>query len=333
MEKLGLSREIPMLREARERKPGFVPIVEVLIFLLVFLVGSIVESGPVSAVMLGKVFTDPAFMEQAAAQISGGDISAYIESVMAALQDQPPWVTLVTLFSTALMIVVAVLFCRVIQKRKPASMGFRRGHIVREYLVGALIGAGLLALTVLISRLAGGIGGFEPVKVSLPMFALFLLGYMVQGASEEALCRGYLMVSITRRNRVWRAVLVSSLVFSLLHIANPGYGIMPFINILLSGALFAVYVLKRGNIWGACAMHSLWNFTQGNVFGISVSGTGTGMNATLLSAKAGTASELWTGGAFGIEGSLACTIVFGAALLFVLFVMKPGEQAIVKAEE
>ena len=26
-------------------------------------------------------------------------------------------------------------------------------------------------------------------------------------------------------------------------------------------------MFKRGNIWGACAIHSFWNFAQGNIFG------------------------------------------------------------------
>ena len=328
MEKIGLSRDIPMLREARERKHGFVPIVEVLIFLAVFLVGSMVESAPASAIMLGKVLTDSTVMQELSSKLMGGDLPGYMEAVMEAMKNQPAWFALVNLFATALMIVIAVLFCRVIQKRMPASMGFRRGHALREYLVGALIGAGLLSATVGIARLTGGISGFETAPVSVPMFILYLLGFAVQGASEEALCRGYLLVSITRRNQVWRAMLVSSLVFSLLHIMNPGFGVMPFINILLCGAVFGVYMLKRGNIWGACAMHSMWNFFQGNVFGISVSGTGAGGGATLLVSKAGAASDLWTGGAFGIEGSLACTFVYAAALVILLFAVKPGKQAL-----
>ncbi|MBQ4341814.1 MAG: hypothetical protein II756_04815, partial [Clostridia bacterium] len=182
MEKIGLSRDIPMLREARERKHGFVPILEVLIFLAVFLVGSMLESIPASAVILGRVFSDPAAMQELTSKLMGGDVPGYMDAIMEALSNQPAWFALVNLFATALMIVVAVLFCRVIQKRKPASMGFRRGHALREYLVGALLGAGLLSATVGIARLTGGISGFEAAPVSVPMFILYLLGYAVQGA-------------------------------------------------------------------------------------------------------------------------------------------------------
>ena len=73
MEKIGLSRDIPMLREARERKHGFVPILEVLIFLAVFFVGSMLESIPASAVMLGRVFSDPAVMQELTSKLMGGD--------------------------------------------------------------------------------------------------------------------------------------------------------------------------------------------------------------------------------------------------------------------
>lgn len=320
------SRDIPMLVEARERKKGFIPILEVLIFFAVLIVASTVQSLPTTIVSTGRLLSDSTFMAKVMELLQAGDIAGYVSLITESiLSDQPAWMHIVTLFSTVLCTVIVILFCRVIQKRRPSSMGLNRKGAVPEYLKGALIGAVMISATVLLCVVFGG------VKLSLSKFniwlvLLFFVGYMFQGMSEEVLCRGYLMVSITRRNQVWRAVLVSSLVFSLLHIMNPGYGVLPFVNILLCGAVFGVYALKRNDLWGACAMHSLWNFFQGNIFGISVSGTGRGEGDSILSSAVREgASDLVTGGKFGIEGSICCTVVMVAALALVLFVMKPAK--------
>ena len=72
-----------------------------------------------------------------------------------------------------------------------------------------------------------------------------------------------------------------------------------------------------------CAAHSLWNFFQGNVFGISVSGMGVSVSplqATLQNENA------WLhGGAFGIEGGIVTTLILSLALLAALLYL-PAKQ-------
>ena len=309
-----------MLREARERKRGLVWVLEILVFLALFAAASAVESVPVSIGTVYWLFSDGTIINSAAAALMNGDVFGYVSEIMRIVTEQPQWLMLITLFSTALMIVVCVLFCRVIQKRGLGSMGFRRGHIVREYLVGALVGAGMISATILL----GVLFGFYKISFAKPnwaLFVLFLLGYFVQGMSEEVLCRSCLMVSLSRRNPLWLSILLSSLMFALLHVLNPGFGILPFIDILLTGGIFAVWTLKRGNIWGACAMHTFWNFFLGNVFGFSVSGTNADTGASLLIAETvGNASD------FGPEGDLVGTAVLVIVFALVLFVMRPAKE-------
>jgi membrane protease YdiL (CAAX protease family) len=78
----------------------------------------------------------------------------------------------------------------------------------------------------------------------------------------------------------------------------------------------AVYLLKRGNIWGAGAIHSMWNFTQGNIFGIQVSGID--KLPSIFAFDASQSGELINGGAFGLEGGLAVTIVLALAIIIAL---------------
>ncbi len=81
---------------------------------------------------------------------------------------------------------------------------------------------------------------------------------------------------------------------------------MATLNIALIGLFCALYALREGSLWGVMALHAGLNWAQTNLFGLSASGHTVG--ATLMKVQL-TGSELITGGAFGIENSLAMTVV------------------------
>ena len=313
-----------MVREARATGRGHLWIVELLIFLLVLLVGSILQGIPLIGVTLGWIFGDQAFLSEAMAALQAGDAGAYTAMIMGRASQPPAWMSIVNLFSTGIMTLTAILFCRWIEKRKAATMGFRRRAWLREYGIGVLVGFAMISLAAALGYLTGAYR-FAFSEFSPLLILGYLLGFIVQGMSEEAVCRGYLMISISRKNPVWLAVVLSSLVFALLHLGNNGVGLLALVNILLCGASFAVYMLKRGDIWGVSAIHSLWNFFQGHLYGISVSGTGGGGNTSILTALT-TGKPIWTGGDFGIEGGLCVTIVELAALLLFIFVLPARKE-------
>ena len=318
--------ETRMLQEAKAGRRGFHFMLELLIFIPVFIVAGLLESIPSFMAEIGWILSNPAAIAEAARRLTAGDAAGYIEAIQAITESQPAWMTLISLFSTALMILGVWIYCRFLEKRRIPSLGFRKGHILREYLIGIGITFVMISAAALIGLLTGAYSFSLTPKLSVGLFLLFMIGYMIQGASEEVLCRGYLMVSVTRRNKPWIAVLVSSLVFSLLHLGNPGFNFIAFVNIALCGASYGLYILKRGNIWGACALHSFWNFFQGNFWGISVSGTGWGQSASILTATAKSGMELWNGGAFGIEGGLASTVAEVLCLLFVIFLLPANKE-------
>ena len=318
--------ETRMLSEAKEGRRGFHFMLELLIFVPVYLAAGILEAVPTLIAEGGWFLAHFSELAEAARRLSEGDTKAYLETINGIMSNQPVWITLVALFSTGLMILGAWLYCRLLEKRKIPSMGFRKGHILREYLIGIGITFVLISIAALLGLATGAYTFRLSSGISVGLLILFCLGYMIQGASEEVLCRGYLMVSITRRNRSWIAVVVSSLVFAALHLGNPGFNLIGFLNIALCGASYGIYILKRGNIWGACALHSFWNFFQGNFWGISVSGTGWGMSASILTATGTTGMELWNGGQFGIEGGLCATVAETVCLLFVIFLLPVNRE-------
>ncbi len=229
---------------------------------------------------------------------------------------------LVQLFATLATVAAVLLYCLLAEKRTMMSLGFVRRGAVSEYAIGLLGGfvlfGGAVWLCVLTNTVTVTVNASSQA-VSWELFALYLLGFLIQGMSEEMLCRSYLMVSLSRGWPLWACVLTNALLFSLLHIGNPGISVIALINIFLFGLFASMLTLRRGSIWMVGALHSMWNFAQGNLFGMPVSGI-TGIPSPLTAyLHGGTWQELINGGSFGLEGGLAITVVLGVACAIALF--------------
>ena len=314
-----------MLEEAKQSKGRFI-IVEILIFAAVLIVGFIAEGLMVLVPETVYLSHNEEYME-IVSKFGNGEItqSEMSAQVTALSQNLPEYITVISLFATAAVTIVCLIYCRFIEKRKISSMGFRKNNALTEYLVGALVGAVIFSVAVGICLVTGALR-FDGISANINwgILGMFFAGFLIQGMSEETLCRGYFMISMSRRVPVAVAVAVSSIVFACLHLSNNGIAPLAFINLALFGAFAAVYMLKRGNIWGVCAIHSLWNFVQGNLYGISVSGMS--KVETIFNMDSVSSKELWNGGSFGLEGGLAVTIVLTVGTVIMLFTKtKPSE--------
>jgi membrane protease YdiL (CAAX protease family) len=239
-----------------------------------------------------------------------------------------PLMTLISLLTFAVLIACVCFYCRCVEKRRLATLGFRKRRAWRESLAGFAAGAGLFGAAVLLCVLTGTLTLREPSSDGAPGWvALFLLGFLIQGLAEEVLCRGFLLVSLARRQPLPVAVLVSSLAFAAMHGLNQGVTPLALLNLALYGAFAALYLLKRGDIWGIAAFHAAWNFVQGNVFGIHVSGMA--QMPSLLSFTPSGKGTWINGGGFGLEGGLAVTLVCAAGALILLLTKsrEPGGQS------
>ncbi|KAB2869296.1 MAG: CPBP family intramembrane metalloprotease [Bacteroidales bacterium] len=148
---------------------------------------------------------------------------------------------------------------------------------------------------------------------------LSVLGFfLIQGASEEIFMRGWFMQSIAVRHWPWLGIVLSTVIFTVLHAANPNLNTVAVVNLFLIGLFLAILALYDENLWGACGFHSAWNFTMNSVYGVQVSGnklTGETIMQTTFEGN-----DLITGGGFGLEGSFVVTviIVIATVLLIVL---------------
>ena len=195
-------------------------------------------------------------------------------------------------------------------------------HIAKNYCLGFLFGFLMMTATVGIMRLTGQLtfGGFNLSVSGLGAFIFNLFMWFPQGASEELMFRGYMIPAMNKRYKVAFSVIVSSILFSAFHSLNPGFTPLASVNLVLIAVLFALVYLYTGDIWMTSAMHTAWNLTQGNIYGLQVSGN-EASNTVFKILYSKDASSLITGGAFGPEGGLATTAVTSVCMVIVIILL------------
>lgn len=222
-------------------------------------------------------------------------------------------------------ILAVYLYLRFIEKRPFTTIGLplkpvnrSQQGLINLYVKGFLLGVAAMAAFVAIA-LALGVYDFKGFKFHLEISTLtavvFMLpGWFIQGASEEILTRGWLFQA-TLKKHLYLGVFMSTIAFSLLHLANDGLSFLSLLNLTLYGLFALVLCLYTENLWAACGFHASWNWAQGNVFGILVSGSTT--RAGSIFSLGATKGPHWlTGGPFGAEGSIIVS-----ALLLLLIVL------------
>lgn len=286
------------------------------VFLLVFFLGQLLSS----LILMIPAYVSIIFDEEAAYILNdaSSDFSDISEIVNKMLLNPPEWFKLASLFTAAGCAVAAVYYCTKIEHRTMFSLGFAKKGAAKEYICGFLAGLLMYSAAFGFVYLTGDVrlSGFNP-EASLPMILLFLLGYIVQGASEEILTRGYYFVSAAVSCNVPAAVFLSAAFFAALHLGNSGLSFLAVINIFLFGVFAALYFLRRGNLWGIMAMHSAWNFAQGNIWGFKVSGMS--ITSSVFTTEAVGERTIFNGGAFGTEGGLGVTFVLLAGIAILAF--------------
>ncbi len=220
------------------------------------------------------------------------------------------------IFTTGLTIVIVVCVLRFVGRHSFKSMGFVR-PLAKNYLLGIAMGIGVFAVCTLIIVLFGDNSlSFHGVSI-LPWLA-FAGFFVVQGLSEEVLFRVFLFPEISAKFGVIVGGLVSSILFGLFHAMNGGVSGLAIFNLVVFGAMMAVVYYYYQNAWIIGAMHGFWNFAEGNIFGVHISGAPI-MKETLFSSTV-SGSNLLTGGDFGFEGGIICPIVWIAFSLLIVYI-------------
>jgi uncharacterized protein len=213
----------------------------------------------------------------------------------------------------ALFAVLAYLaFGRWIERRKVDDLSVQ--HAFPEWAFGAAVGAGAMAVTIGVIAFFGGykVIGQNSIAVLLPIAGIaFQSGFF-----EEILLRGIVFRLMEKWLGSWVALGFSALLFGALHLANPNASPLAAFAIAIEAGILlgAIYMLTR-RLWAAIGLHMAWNFTQGGIFGVAVSGFETpGLLKPVMKG-----SDLLTGGGFGAEASLPAIFICTTIGLFFLY--------------
>ncbi|MFC2136346.1 lysostaphin resistance A-like protein, partial [Bacteroidota bacterium] len=202
-------------------------------------------------------------------------------------------------------------------KRKLADIGLKINlSWWKDFGFGLLLGAILHSVIFLTQFLAGWIeikGIYENSLSGFSFIAgigLWLFTFICAGISEDLFNRGYLLKNISESIRtnnsgnikpiIW-AVVITSLIFGLMHAGNPNANIISTIGLIIAGLMYAVAYVYTGQLALPIGLHITWNFFEGCVFGSPVSGSAT--DITIIASQQ-IGPEIMTGGAFGPEAGL-----------------------------
>ena len=218
----------------------------------------------------------------------------------------------VSLFGFLGMLGTAWLFRRFIDKKSFKSLGFEFSNFKMDFLFGLNGGFGLIAAGFLILILLGYLSVIDYNFNPLQLFGYFLL-FTIGSLNEEIMVRGYIMKNLFDSMSKYIALIITSLLFAAMHLANANITFLSVTNIFLAGILLGIYYVHKQNLWLPISLHFSWNFFQGPIFGFEVSG----VDVTGVINQEITGNELLTGGQFGFEGSIIATFLMIIAI-FVL---------------
>ena len=209
---------------------------------------------------------------------------------------------------------------------------------LKDLILGLIIGAISLGFAAWIAYFFGGMkfemnqtSGSVPILLTL---SVTLLVFTVGAISEEVLFRGYLLQTMSRSNLFLLGTFLTSLFFASAHNDNPSASIFSWLNTFIAGIWFALAYLKTRNLWFPFGIHLAWNWVQGSILGINVSGLDQLATAPMVRVTE-SGNAFIGGGDYGIEGGIACTIalVFSTALIYFLPIFKPTEEMIALTSE
>jgi hypothetical protein len=220
------------------------------------------------------------------------------------------------LFAAALLGLYAVLV-RSMEHRDVRELAPRPIQAVAGIVLGVALFSSVFGLLHLIgvARWQGVAGHFDVTMLAVSILA---------GVGEELAFRGALFRIVEEGFGTTSALVTSAAVFGLLHALNPGATVISTTAVALEAGILlaAAYALTR-NLWFPIGLHFGWNFTEGGIFGVSVSG---GPAVKGIFSVTLTGRTLLTGGKFGPEASviaIALCLAVGVVLL-VLTVRRGG---------
>ncbi|KRG15175.1 CAAX protease [Virgibacillus soli] len=267
--------------------------------------GWIILIGLIAMYIFQSIFSIPGIILLAVTELTNQSATITVD-IMTAYENRP-WILLLTQGGGTIGGIIATLLLWKFLNRQPIKeLGFKGSW--KDFIFGLFLGAISITLIFFLLMATGDIKLLN--LISQPDFNSFTMSFLIMfilvGFFEEMFFRGYVIKTMaSRQNKKWVIYLVSAVVFSIAHGANPNVSIIGLLNIVVVGLLFAYMYERTNSLWLPIGYHITWNYFQGSVFGFAVSGISP---HGIYQIDVTDGNPLLTGGAFGLEGGLLATI-------------------------
>ena len=238
-------------------------------------------------------------------------VAAVIALVQPVMREHTPVAG--TAMLALICLITYILASRLIERRTPTELAVNRA--LPEGAAGIVIGFLLFAFVMAILLVLGVYhpAGWGTTSGLANGFSLAVMA----GITEEILFRGLLFRLSSKLVGTWGALIITSALFGLAHKANPGATIGSSVAIALeAGVLLGAAYAATQRLWLPIGLHIGWNFTEGPLFGMTLSGNK--MTEGVLRGSLSGPGML-TGGAFGPEASIVAVLVCLVAAIFFLW--------------
>ncbi len=215
-------------------------------------------------------------------------------------------------------IIISIFLCAffVYKEKLLLTIGLQIKHRTKDIIMGLLVGFTIMSIGFIILLIFRQIT-LESINFNTKNILIYFASFVMVSLSEELLFRAMLLKNLIISFNKYVSLIVSSILFALVHLANPNISLLSLFNLFLSGITLGMTVIYTKNLWFSLSLHFSWNFFQ-SLFGFNVSGQEAYsiFNTTINS------SNILNGGEFGFEGSILCSILTTIIILYFMFINK-----------
>ena len=217
------------------------------------------------------------------------------------------------LYSCIIDMFVILLINTLFSKQELSCLGIT-SRVIEGYYKGMFCGTILSVLVIAVTYF--GLSGQLEINKNINIIVTFmmLIGFLIQATSEEILFRGYIQNVVKKKNGNRFAIVIQASIFALVHLLSAEGQPIAVINLFLFSVLLGWIMAYFKNIFLVSGIHFIWNvfitfIINGKISGIVVKDYVTRFNFKV--------NSVFTGGKFGIEGSLFVTIIFIVMILII----------------
>ena len=213
--------------------------------------------------------------------------------------------------SILMLILVYVGLFRLYERRNISEFAIR--YAGKENLIGFIAGGLLVGCIILVLMISGSIS----FTIQNPFTIIFkpLMLFILLALMEEIIFRGIIYRITEQSLGTWLALIISALLFGIVHITNDHADFPGILSAALAGVMLGVIYSLRGRLWYPLAIHVGWNFFQ-YFFGLPVSG----LDDFEYFMEASREGPKWLiGGGFGIENSLLTILMILGLSAFLIY--------------